>query len=200
MADRMPTLLVAAYVGALAWIVYEWQRETPIPEDMPVEQATKLTPLRLPSDSIWELEAFEEIVARPPFTQGRRPVESVSDVDTAQADASSEKERKKLSTLRVSAILAEDEQMTALVERGDGSALTLREGNKLEGWRVDRIKDDRIVLALGGRKREMLVYRFGPAPEMNSVRRGQASAERGRRPPRTQQRVPLRAPRGGPQS
>ena len=172
MAERTPTLLAAAYVGALVWIVYEWQREIPIPDDTPVEQATKPAPLRLPSVNIWELEAFEEIVARPPFTPGRRPVESGSGVAAAPVDVSSNTGGQALSTLRVSAILVEDEQMTALVERGDGSALTLREGHKLEGWHVDRITDDRVVLALGGRQREMLVYRFGPAPDMNAARGG----------------------------
>ena len=81
MADRMPVLLAVAYVGALAWIVYEWQREPPSGEALPVEQMADLAPLRLPGDSIRELEAFEEIVARPPFTPGRRPVETAGDGD-----------------------------------------------------------------------------------------------------------------------
>ena len=193
MADRMPVLLAVAYVGALAWIVYEWQPAPPMADALPVEQTMDLAPLRLPDVSIWELEAFEEIVARPPFTPGRRPVETAGDGDGAPAKASPDNGRQSLATMRVSAILNDNEQMTALIEKGDGGAFTLREGGKLEGWRVNEIRDDRIVLALGGRHREMLVYRFEPVPDAREARRPADGRRRPERPPLTPRRAAPRA-------
>ena len=82
-----------------------------------------------------------EILDRPLFTPGRHPPE-------AQADAASEEEEKKPPELqsRLAGVMIRPDESEALFARDGEKPVAVGEGDEIDGWTVDTIEADRVVL------------------------------------------------------
>ena len=162
MADRGTLLLALAYLGALGWLAFEWQRPLPQPTASAPTAAVESGPVRLPRNRMPARTRFDEIVQRPLFSADRRPIEEAVEAPAAPVAGPSQRAGDRLTSMRLSAILVDNKRLIALVEQGDGKATTLRKGAELVGWQVEDIQDDHIVLALRGQRRALFVHEFDP--------------------------------------
>lgn len=82
-----------------------------------------------------------EILDRPLFTPGRHPPE-------AQADAAAEEEEKKPPELqsRLAGVMIRPDESEALFARDGEKPIAVGEGDEIDGWTVDTIEADRVVL------------------------------------------------------
>ena len=82
-----------------------------------------------------------EILARPLFTPGRHPPE-------AQADAAPEEAEKKPPELqsRLAGVMIRPDESEALFARDGEKPVAVGEGDEIDGWTVDTIEADRVVL------------------------------------------------------
>lgn len=138
--------MLAALCGGLGWLAYA-AYETP-PAELPVQVAAgaaaqdaaaapRFQPFRMPPP-----QRFAELVERPPFIRSRRPPEV-----TAQPEVRREAPRRDLRLTLIGVIL-QPKQQYALVQRpGRSEAQRLARGEKIDGWQVEGILPDRVVLS-----------------------------------------------------
>jgi hypothetical protein len=164
MARRNRLLLLLGYVAAVAWITYELQRPVSIPPEQEVASDAIPLPRLAPSRStLGAIDDYVALVERPPFSRSRS--EAVTPTVTEPVEATEpDPANFKVTTSRLSAILLNDNEITAVVENGDGTSTRLRKGARFEGWQVNDIRADRIILGLGEQRRELLVHRFDTPP------------------------------------
>jgi type IV pilus biogenesis protein PilP len=119
------------------------------PTPVPQVQTVTVAPLREAA----ALEAHEVLTRRPLFTAGRRP-DPVTAPPGAPVDG-----RGAMSTdptqYRLVGIAGDSVERLALVRKADGEIVTVRTGDSLDGWTVDRI-DTRGVSISGGGLTELL--------------------------------------------
>lgn len=65
--------------------------------------------------------------------------------------------------LRLVGIVAGVDRAVALVSRQEGASLSLRVGDQVDAWRVDRIAPDRVVLRVGEREQTYRLFALPPA-------------------------------------
>jgi hypothetical protein len=181
-------LLVLGYVGAFAWIAYEAQPPA-VPSATPGTVSTVATArLTLPKTTIDDIERYAALVERPPFVPGRRPTGGAGGESADAADG--ETASPGLTKTRLSAIVVNNNNITALVENGDGSTQRLAKGGSFEGWTVEDIRYDRVVLTLNDQRRDLRVHRFEAPPPRTARPRaapGRPPSERPARRTRVEQ-------------
>lgn len=130
--------------------------------DPPPEPGLPL-PQIAPSANPLSRMAFQEYGAfrqRPLFAPSRRrpdqPAAVTAPPPPAEATESPPPE------LRLVGIVAGVDRAVALVSRQEGAALSLRVGDQVEAWRVDRIAPDRVVLRDGEREQTYRLFALPP--------------------------------------
>ncbi len=172
---------------------------SPVPPRVPVpppdlDAAATPEPAPVPP-----LATLTETVDRPLFSPERRPSLETPEVVMAAPVASAREEPPP--SLVLTAVVLEPGRRLALFRRGVGdTALRALEGERVEGWTVQSVREDGVTLERDGRVHEIDLRTFRPPPPPvalpRTVRRGeqaagaQPEAERPRRP-----RRPLRGPR-----
>lgn len=164
MFDRTLTLLLIGYVGAGAWIAYEWQRP-PVSTDMPDSApAGRMPALVVPDSFTAERSVFNEISERPLFVQGRRPPQPQTDVIQTTPQRPPTPQKDEFDHVRLTAVLREADQFTALIEFPDGKTQTVRNGERIGEWRIRAIFDDRVDAERDGRAQTLRLHRFDLPP------------------------------------
>ncbi len=139
-------LALLAACGGLGWLAYE--RHSAPPAELPQWEAARseapdaaanpgFRPFRMPPQ-----QTFSELVERPPFSQSRRPAEVKAVRQTRQAPV-----RKELRFSLIGVILQPDKQYALVRQAGKKDILRLGRGEKIDGWQVDSILPDRLVLS-----------------------------------------------------
>ncbi len=136
-------------------------------------------------------ESYVDLVARPLFIKGRRPVNEPHP-EAEQATAKSESFDWELTGVygtkeTVSALFS---RYKSKVAKDNHRKITL--GDDLDGWKLIEINKDRAVLKQGGNEKELLLRKpklkvLPPGPGENGA------------PPATQEPVPISAPRAIPE-
>lgn len=184
MANRMTSLLIVGYIGALALGAYELQRDpfVPIP---PSEHAVESPPpLQIPVDDIESLAAYDAIVERPLFRRDRLP-ESETQVSNRTQPRPAQDD---VTDMRLAAVLKGPDSLTALIEDQTGATKVLHQGEQIGRWRIDKILDDSVVVVSNGNKKTLLVHRFDNLSARRTLRRrppGPTKRTSTRRPSRT---------------
>lgn len=109
-----------------------------------------------------EEEAYQSVKERPLFFEGRRPP---SNEPVEQAQEKPELSRKQpLPKHVLSAIVMVGSEAYAILNSGgkQDAVIRVRVGDDLEGWRVEQILDDRIVLKNGSEIEEKLLRAYAP--------------------------------------
>lgn len=139
-------LMLLALCGGLGWLAYD--RYTTPPEDLSLHEAAaavapasgaapSFKPFRMPPQ-----QSFTELVERPPFTQSRRPP-TVAVRTAAKVEAP----RRDLKLTLIGVILHADKQVALVQKPGRQEILRLARGEKVDGWQVEGILPDRVVLS-----------------------------------------------------
>ena len=96
------------------------------------------------------LQAYREILERPLFIRGREPPAK------PQAAAVSE-QATPLRYLLEGVALSRDKRVALLRDPGSREQVSLEEGDEWQGWRVEQVLPDRVILSGDGQIRELLL-------------------------------------------
>ena len=146
----LTTVLVLA-CAALSYLVY-WEFNNYGPEpyaDIVVtssdQSARKMSPE--PEFALPPLVSYAAIVERPLFAASRRPSppapEEPEEPEPDQAEAHA------WSFILSGVVISNDQRMALLQRLSDGSTVRLRVGQEIDGWRIEAIEPDRVVLRQG---------------------------------------------------
>jgi len=110
------------------------------------------------------LTTFSVLTTRPLFVEGRRPPpdeEPLPDVPVAQVDVPKQDPLQ----MNLSAILIDGKERIALLrETKKDVSNRLRQGDDFMGWKVEKIEADRVVMARGSEKEEIMLRQFKELP------------------------------------
>jgi hypothetical protein len=95
------------------------------------------------------LDTFADVVARPIFNAGRKPDPAARVAPSAPAATGGD--QGELSAFRVVGIVADSTTQRAIVERTGAPSMKVAPGDRLAGWRIDRIDAAGIVASKDGR-------------------------------------------------
>ena len=139
-------LMLLALCGGLGWLAYD--RYTTPPEELSLDEAAAaVAPASgaAPSFKAFRMppqQSFTELVERPPFTQSRRPP-TVAVRTAAKVEAP----RRDLKLTLIGVILHANKQVALVQKPGRKEVLRLARGEKVDGWQVEGILPDRVVLS-----------------------------------------------------
>lgn len=153
-------------VGLAAVVAYQLATSFPLaptvtaapPSAPPLELAERPEMPPSPSD-----DAIVDIVARPLFSEQRRPYvpppASVEEVVEAAKPAL---------PLELAGVFITPTDKAALILVSGRPSDWLRTGQSVEGWKIETIEQDRVQLQKGGKERELLLREDAPAPATSS--------------------------------
>lgn len=184
MADRKLLLLAAGYGIALIWGAIELRHTSPIPPPPEQGEPQPIAPIVVQPDNVINISAFDEIVERPLFIDGRRPLSSDTPAVPEVVEAAGEEETTgEIEGRRLTAVIQDGDNYIALIEDLAGNTEVLRDGDQLAGWQIESIQSDRVTLLTGSQRKTLLVYTFDAAAPAPPVAR-QVQPTRRRMPPR----------------
>jgi hypothetical protein len=116
-------------------------------------------------------DELDEIAARPLFSPSRRPFVVVEE-EALPAPVES------LPPVELIGVLMTEQQRGALMQAaGEGEARWVREGNKIQGWDVEKIEDSRVQLRAGDRLETVELRPDTAVPAKPRPERRRAKAE-----------------------
>ena len=191
-------LLALALVLVLVWEWRDWPPPAPGPNTAgpaPAEAQLPSQPEENPLDllsPLGDIEEYENVTQRPLFRPDRRPPsEEPEEEIAAEPEPHSD-----LARLDLNAVLITPSETSAWVwDRTKRELVRLRPGDELEGWSIQKILSDRVLLERQGEK-DTLVLRdyknMPPPPRRPAARRPQqrapqAAVQRPSRTPNAQQ-------------
>ena len=106
-----------------------------------------------------KLGAYSTIADRPLFSPTRRPVVSAAPQTASQP-------RKSLAKFVLSGVIivSPEEKIALLREAKSPTAQRLSEGQKIAGWRIEKILPDRVILVSGDETAEIQLWGERPPP------------------------------------
>lgn len=175
-----PSLLLVVICAALGYAVYLERQDVPVldrivfggGEIVPARSppAVEGEPATRPAGRPAELELppladFLEISARTLFNSTRRPIEVLPIPQPVVVISPSR--------FALIGILISDGERMALIRRGGtGDYLRVNVGQQIDGWQVENILPNRIIIRKGGTKEELVLKdRPEPAPKAKRRRR-----------------------------
>ncbi|WP_027159021.1 hypothetical protein [Methylobacter luteus] len=101
-------------------------------------------------------EKYTDLVTRPLFIKGRRPVETVDIEEAAAVGGSGTFE------WQLTGVYTKDEQLSALFSRERAPAtekkyLKITEGDDISGWTLAEIHKDKVILKQGSHQKELML-------------------------------------------
>lgn len=194
--SRMPVLLLLCVNFLLAGLIALeirrpelFVRQAEMPLDVIPAAGSGATPAtaRLQPVATGET-AFAAIATRPLFSPTRRPSEAAPDGPTGPVSAD-------LSAYTVTGIVNSADGGVAILEKSGGApgqGLVLGLGDTIEGWTLDEIHEDRIVVLKDGERQELVLRKDKARPRARTrTRRAQPGAQQ---PAQTPRRLQPRAP------
>lgn len=184
MADPLKLVLGGAIALTLAWGGYELQRDNrtlpPEPQADPAEVAN--TKVEVAQRIFAPLDEYTATRERPLFYADRKLPQEAQET----AEEPQQKTPPRLPSFRLSAVVIENDQATALVETGEGETLHLEQGQSVSGWRLDRVEDTAIVMQSGRQRHRIELLKFEQPPPLQQA--AQANPRRPERRPRVNRR------------
>lgn len=115
------------------------------------------------------LSSYEEIVARPLFRPDRRPpdpAEAISEAQQAAAQAQQAQVHiEELFSLN-GVVVTKGKTVALLQDIKNNKSVRVSEGEKLEGWRVERVLPESVLFSNNGRSESLeLIRDFGRLPQ-----------------------------------
>jgi hypothetical protein len=152
------TLQLLVLCALLGYVVYiQANAKLPIPSEpaaAPARTEGAGTPSAEPEFAMSPLEDFTETLARPLFMDTRRPPEPGEEPVAEEAPPPEPpKATAKLAGLELSGIVITSKARVALIRKvRGGELLRLSLGEQVDGWTIDAIRPDRVIL----RKNEII--------------------------------------------
>ncbi|MEN8260491.1 MAG: hypothetical protein ABFS02_07880 [Pseudomonadota bacterium] len=177
---RVTILLSAACVLFALVIAAEWAANTKYVAGLnsrlsEIGGDTGLLPESFPNEEIIlpPVETYAEIVERPLFLSGRRPMEE----QALSADASDQVFTGKLN-IQLMGVISVPQGMMVLFVDPKGEYSRAEQDDTIEGWRVKEVQFDRVVLEQGGVVEELLLRKPKPKASRRPRTKSASTAKR----------------------
>jgi len=173
MNTKLITLLISVCAGLLVVIAGEWLYAKSAQQQL----LTSLTTVKVPDSSPDQLpsitlaeqpeSSYEDLVARPLFIKGRKPVDEPS---SEQANAAAAVEN---FDWQLNGIYTSNKGQSVLISRAKTSQAKIKHrritvGEELDGWKLTEIGNDKIILIQGSEQKELLLRK--PKPKTAPIR------------------------------
>lgn len=158
MTLRLLILAIALGGGFAAYRAVELSR-TPLPplpqigDTARADPDAALEPTRIARA---ELMQFRHLVERPPFAPDRRP--SPTTAEESPDDGSTRQEDRPFEATLLGVITDAGERFAILAPRNTATTEIVRRGGKIDGWVVEKIDDNRVILKKGTSEVEILLF------------------------------------------
>ena len=142
-------------IGGL--VFFEWQYsqsyQTKLASDLSETKASTVEIEEIPTlnEIIKPIGLYDEVVNRPLFVEGRKPIESVEE------DTLTSFNGKKLG-ITLKGIVSIPDGMIALLEDKEKKRYRLRMGDEVEGWEIAELQTDKVILKKNGEQKELLLW------------------------------------------
>lgn len=149
-----PLFWLAAAIAATGALVLEWRHPPRLPAPSTVTAPDAVTVPPLQPFAPLPLLRYAEIVERPVFISARRPEE---DEPAAPPAPPPDLDR----PLNLIGVVLVSHAAAALLRPEEPNAKVLRvpQGGMVDGWRVEAVRADKVVLRKGGEVRELALIR-----------------------------------------
>ncbi len=167
---------VLAVIAIAEWVYAEYSyREllTSIEDIDEVEDEVETLPeIKLAEKT---LESYSHMVNRPLFTEGRKPVEETNDTPTEEFTGNIE--------LELTGVVETPEGVTAMLrDKLKQKNYRARKGDNVEGWDVDDVLDDKVIVRRGANRKELPLRKPRPQqakpPKLKPPRRARSPRKR----------------------
>ncbi|MCP5152305.1 MAG: hypothetical protein H6983_14220 [Ectothiorhodospiraceae bacterium] len=129
------------------------------------------------------LDALSETTSRPLFASSRRPPQAPAEAPAVVLEQPVEPAAAP-APLSLAAIVVSDGQPTAYVRgEAEGGLVRLHAGERHQGWLVESIRDDRIVVSSGGTRQEVMLRSFDAPPSPAAAAAARSTPRRAPRRP-----------------
>lgn len=150
-------LLGLGCVVAASMLLIRWLNPPSLESSIPTVKQASLREFDVSPERPFQappLEDYSEIVERPLFLAERRPPEEQQpDILASEAPAESE-------DLLLLGVVLTPEATMALVQIDEGRQVErVRVGGKINGWQLQSVQPDRVILQSGGRKLDLPLLR-----------------------------------------
>ncbi len=154
MKNSLIKLLSLVSVMLLGLLILEWFWLNHVEEDKAIIQpASTENKIRLPDSKFTQLpfDNYQEIVMRPLFIEGRRPIEGGSDDDSIAAISNDIKQ------FALMGVYTIENKLIALIKDQTNVDHYLKKsvGDEIAGWTIKQILTDRIVIERSGQTKEI---------------------------------------------
>ena len=148
--------LIATCVLSSGFIIYEWTRPYRLSVDPPLllpEDSIPAEPKTPANRPVAALDTFSEITERPLFRENRRPYVPKAPTEPTQPRDTGPDITSQIS---LSAVVINKGERIALIERKQDKKLQqLKEGEKFNGWTLNRIRAGDITMQKGQKTRQI---------------------------------------------
>ena len=176
MKSFIVTLSLMGLCSWLGWTAYEEaQRPVPSANSRNLSSSTQTDPDQSKRDAkksvivFPQLEELDEIVSRPMFNTTRRPIEPDEEVQPVAKPTD-------LNVMLSGIVIGQTRQIAHLRSLTEKETLALSVGDKIEGWEIQSILPDHVVLKSGSRVETL--YMQKPGVKRPSVRKPRATGTR----------------------
>ncbi|MDD5114785.1 MAG: hypothetical protein PHC94_12275 [Methylobacter sp.] len=170
---KLITLLISVCAGLLLVIAGEWlyakSAQQQLLTSLTTAKVSDSSPDELPKITLTEQpeSSYEDLVARPLFVKGRKPVDEPS---PEQANAAAAVEN---FDWQLNGIYTSNKGQSVLISRAKTSQAKIKHrritvGEELDGWKLTEIGNDKVILIQGGEQKELLLRK--PKPKTAPIR------------------------------
>ncbi|WP_198243489.1 hypothetical protein [methane-oxidizing endosymbiont of Gigantopelta aegis] len=154
MKNSLIKLLSLVSVMLLGLLLLEWFWLNHVEEDKAIIQPASMeNQIRLPDSEFTQLpfDNYQEIVMRPLFIEGRRPIEGGSDDDSIAAISNDIKQ------FALMGVYTIENKLIALIKDQTNADHYLKKsvGDEIAGWTIKQILTDRIIIERSGQTQEI---------------------------------------------
>jgi type II secretory pathway component PulC len=165
-AYKSSLVLLAANAALLAVLAAEWQidalQRERFAETLQQKRRGDALFAELPSGDIalGSADDYLDIVNRPLFLEGRLPVESAGEAPPQAAAGNAPSDEFNLS---LSGVVLMPGSILALLTDKTGRHFRVKQGESVQGWEVENVQNDKIVVSNGADRKELLLREFKAA-------------------------------------
>ncbi len=184
-------LLTPVLVAGL-WLGFSHQdAEYVSPPITPVE--SEQPPVEKPVFSFPAMGEFSQIALRPLFTVTRRPPAPLVETKTEPEKATQPTSLKKY--LLTAVVITEDQRLAMFRDTSTGSFFRRAEGGEIDGWLVEEVLPDEVVISNEGVTERLVLRRYKPPPASSRAAKSKAEPDKNGRDVTGQKVSPSKRPR-----
>lgn len=174
MGNILSVALLAVFLGLVAAVVGELRFGSVQDAEIQPPAVDGEPPAPVAAEAAFSLAAIDtltETVERPLFTDTRRPPPPQEVVQDATPTPRTTAKRPSAQFQLSAIVIADGERVALLQHPRDGRIVRIAQGELLDGWSLDEVRDDEVVLRSGADSQTVALRQFTPPPPPKRAKR-----------------------------